>query len=298
MNMNEIIKNFKERLNKNDINTEIGFKHELREITQELVMAGLSEAGLFDKAVFHGGTSLRMIYRIARYSEDLDFTLLNKDENFKWKPYLDKVKNFAGEIGCKLEVLDKSKDNNNVQKAFVKDSSIEQMMNMSWTRKSGSPEKIKIKLEVDTNPPLYSINELKIYDFPIKYNINIQNLSSLFSGKCHALLCREYDKGRDWFDLNWFVNNNIEPNYKYLNAILNQQGPWKGKDIHSNKTWICDELFKKCNTLDYKGINLDINKFANKTPDVNYNRSTIINIINGFNSEGYGQHTKNRNNSW
>jgi predicted nucleotidyltransferase component of viral defense system len=298
MNNFDIIKELKERLSKNDINTERGFRHELREITQELVMAGLSEAGLFDKAVFHGGTALRMVYRIARYSEDLDFTLLNKDENFKWKPYLDKLKDFAGEIGCKFEVVDKSKYDNYVQKAFVKDNSIEQMMNMSWTRKSGSLEKINIKLEVDTNPPLFSNNEIKTYNYPIIYNINIQNLPSLFAGKCHALLCREYDKGRDWFDLNWFVNKKIEPNYKYLNAMLNQQGPWKGQEINTNIKWISDEIIKKSEKLNFNDINLDINKFANKTPTINYDKNTIINIINIFNSEGYGQRTNHENNSW
>jgi len=297
MNNFDIIKELKERLVKNDINTEREFRHELREITQELVMAGLSEAGLFDKAVFHGGTSLRMVYRINRYSEDLDFTLLNKDENFKWKPYLDKTKDFLGEAGCKLEVVDKSKDNNNVKKAFVKDSSIEQMMNMSWTRKSGSSEKINIKLEADTNPPLYSNNEIKTYNYPIVYNINIQDLPSLFAGKCHALLCREYDKGRDWFDFNWFVNKNIEPNYKYLNAMLNQQGLWKGQKINTNIKWISDEIIKKSEKLDYNDINLDINKFANKIPAKNYDRNTIINIVNRFNSEGYGQNTKNKSHS-
>ena len=78
--------------------------------------------------------------------------------------------------------------------------------------------------------------------------------------------------------------------------MLKQQGPWRGKEINSNIAWICDELLKKCSILDYKGINLDINKFANKTHTINYDRNTIINIINRFNSEGYGQCTNNKNN--
>jgi len=98
--MNEIANKLKERLAKNDIHTKDEFKHELREITQELVMAGLSKTDFFSKAAFLGGTSLRMMYRINRYSEDLDFTLDKPDINFKWKPYLDSIKEFAGQYGC------------------------------------------------------------------------------------------------------------------------------------------------------------------------------------------------------
>jgi predicted nucleotidyltransferase component of viral defense system len=297
MSENEVVKKLKDRLNKNNIDTKIDFKHELREITQELIVAGLSEAGFFNKAVFHGGTSLRMIYKINRYSEDLDFMLLEKDKDFRWKSYLDDVKSYVGQYGCLLETVDKSKIDTNVQKAFIKDSSIEQMMNMSWTRRSGTPEKINIKLETDTNPPLYSNNEIKEYLFPKKYSINVQDLSSLFAGKCHALLCRKYVKGRDWFDLNWFVNKGIEPNYKYLDAMLKQQGPWEGKNNNSNKEWICNELFKKIEILNFEEVNMDINRFANKNSYVNYDKNFMKKTIQLLNSERYGQSFEEKGNS-
>jgi len=169
MSDNEIVVKLKERLAKNNIKDKDNYRHELREITQEMIMAGLSKTDFFTKAAFHGGTSLRMIYKIERYSKDFDFTLDKMDNNFTWMPYLEKIREYVGEYGCFLEIKDKSKNESKLRKAFLKDSSIDQMMEMSWRRRSGSVEKIDVKLEVAVNPPLYSVNEIKTHDFPVKF---------------------------------------------------------------------------------------------------------------------------------
>jgi predicted nucleotidyltransferase component of viral defense system len=291
MSDNEIVIKLKERLRKNNIDAKDDYDHELKEITQEMMLAGLSKTDFFNIATFHGGTSLRIIHRIDRYSEDLDFTLDEANNEFKWMPYLEKIREFADEYECFLEIKDKSKNDNHVKKAFIKDSSIDQMMEMSWRRRSGSVEKIKIKLEIDTNPPLYSINEVKKYFFPINFDIKIQNLPSLFSGKCHALLCREYEKGRDWFDLKWFVNKGVEPNYKYLDAMLEQQGPWKGLKINSDKHWLINELINKNEQSNFDEINKDIGRFTNSKFAIILDKNKMIEIIKDFNSENYGENT-------
>lgn len=295
--MNEIINKLKERLVNNDINTEGEFRHELREITQEFIMAGLSKTDFFTKATFHGGTSLRMMYHIDRYSEDLDFTLDKANIGFEWKPYLNMIQEFVGQYGCSLETVDKSKVESNVKKAFVKDSSIEQMMNMSWTRKGRMSEKIRVKLELDANPPFGSVNEIKTYSYPVKFNVKMQNLSSLFAGKCHALLCREYEKGRDWFDLKWFVNRGVEPNYNYLDSMLEQHGPWKGKLVNSNKTWISAELLKKNELLNFDEINEDIRKFTNSKSHIILDKNIISGIMQKFNSLSYGRNNGSEDNN-
>jgi predicted nucleotidyltransferase component of viral defense system len=291
--MNEIIEKIKERLNKYNIDTKNEFKNELREITQELVIAGLSKTNFFQKAVFHGGTSLRLLHRVNRYSEDLDFTLEKKDEKFSWNPYLLNIQKFVNQFGCQLEVADKSRDTNTVKKAFVKDSSIEQMLNMSWIKRSGTPEKIKIKLEVDSNPPEYFNNKKKKYNYPINFDIKVQDLNSLFAGKCHALLCREYDKGRDWFDLNWFVKNGVEPNYKYLDSMLDQSGPWKDLNIKSDKSWLSDNLNKKIIDLNYYDINKDIKKFSIDKSNVELDKNILFNVVKKFNGVDYGSNSQN-----
>ena len=285
MNDNEIVVQLKERLKKNNIDSKDDYDHELREITQEIIMAGLSKTDFFDRATFHGGTSLRIIHRIDRYSEDLDFTLDTASSEFKWMPYLEKIRAFAVEYGCSLEIKDKSKDDNNVKKAFIKDSSIDQMMEMSWTRKSGSVEKIRIKMEIDVNPPLYSANEIKKHNFPIDFDIKIQDLPSLFAGKCHALLCREYEKGRDWFDLVWFVNKGVEPNYQYLDSMLEQQGSWNGSKINADKHWLSNELLSKVETVNFDRVNRDIRKFTDTHSAIILDKNKIREILKDFNSE-------------
>ena len=292
--MNIIVDKLKERMNKNSIFTKEDYQHELREITQELVMAGLANSGLFSDASFHGGTALRLFYNIKRYSEDLDFTLDKYNNNFKWEPYLNNVKYFVGEYGCLLETKDVSKNESVVKKAFIKDSSIEKMMNLSWRTRSSTPQKINIKLEMDTNPPLYSECELKNYDYPCNFNVKTQKLSSLFSGKCHALLCREYEKGRDWFDFEWFVKKGVVPNYDYLSSMLKQQGPWKNKDININKVWLCNELENKNRVLNYDNINKDIKRFTFKDVSKIYDYNMINMLINQMRSEGYGSNVKGR----
>ena len=169
--MNIITEKLKERLNNVDINSREDIEDELREITQEFVLAGLSESDIFSMASFQGGTALRLLYKTKRYSEDLDFVLDKADANFVWEPYLNKIKDFVGNYGCLFEISDKSKIENPVKKAYIKDSSIEQMMDFSWSMRSGTPEKIHIKLEMDTNTSLYSESEIKEYNFPYNYNI-------------------------------------------------------------------------------------------------------------------------------
>jgi len=290
--MNVITEKLKERLGNLKINKREGIVDELREITQELVLVGLAKSGIFNKATFQGGTALRLLYKIKRYSEDLDFVLDKPDNNFIWKPYLDTIKDFVGNYGCSFEISDKSKLDNSVKKAFVKDYSIEQMMNFSWTMKTGTPQKISIKLEMDSKPPLYSECEILKHNFPYEYDIKVQKISSLFAGKCHALLCREYDKGRDWFDFKYFIKNSIEPNYKYLESMLEQQGFYKdlvkNKHIEINKTWLCNELTKKVDNIDINIINEDISNFTKNNPDYNIQKKDIYKLIDFMKSDKYG----------
>jgi hypothetical protein len=151
---------------------------------------------------------------------------------------------------------------NTIRKAFIKEQSIGQMMAFSWIRKSGSPEKTFIKLEIDTNPPFGAKSMEKALEFPVPHKIKVNNLPTLFAGKCHALLCREYEKGRDWYDLMWYIDKRIEPNYNYLSSAIQQTGPWEGSDITVDKEWLADRLNQKAKTTDINEINIDIRRFT------------------------------------
>ena len=107
---------------------------------------------------------------------------------------------------------------------FLKDDSIGKMIDLSFVHHPG--KKLTIKFEIDTNPPQGSNIDIKFLEFPLNCSIVAQDLSSSFAGKCHALLCREYIKGRDWYDFAWYVAKRISPNFEFLEHALYQQGPW------------------------------------------------------------------------
>ena len=169
----------------------------LREISQEIALAALSRVDFFKKAAFQGGTCLRIFYGLERFSEDLDFILKSPNKDFSLEPY---IRNMALEFrsyGYRLEVSDRSKPENTVKKCFLKDDSLGKVLNLTHLKGATNVRKIKIKLEVDTNPPAGSGFVNKFLDFPFPFAVTLQDMDSLFAGKSHALLCREYTKRRD-----------------------------------------------------------------------------------------------------
>ena len=122
--------------------------------------------------------------------------------------------------------------------------------------------KIRIKLEIDTNPPDGSNYEIKYLDFPFVSSVTIQDLPSLFAGKIHALLCREYTKGRDWYDFIWYAGRGVDINYQFLASALKQQGPWQGQELKVDKEWSIKTLHEKICSLDWQEAKNDIRRFV------------------------------------
>jgi predicted nucleotidyltransferase component of viral defense system len=274
------------RLEKFHITGPLEGKNAVREVTQELVLAALSETDFFDKAIFHGGTSLRILYEIRRYSEDLDFALIKKDTTFQWEPYLEQVKEKMRAYGCLLETQDKSKADITVKKAFVKESSIGQLFNFAWVRKTGTPEKVRIKLEIDSNPPLGGNVITIMLDFPFSHKIATHDLPSQFAGKCNALLSRTYLKGRDWYDFLWYVEQNVEPNYTMLSSCMDQQGEWEGQHINADCKWLVDRLKEKIDGLFIDMIKEELFTFVNKEERIKvekFDKNTFLDALEKFN---------------
>ena len=233
----------------------------LREITQEVALAALSRGDFFKKAVFQGGTCLRIFYSLERYSEALDFMLKNADKNFSFEPY---IKNMAMEFqsyGYHLEVIDRSKAEDIVKKCFLKDDSLGKVLNVTHLKGVTNTRKIKLKLEVDTNPPDGSNFENKFLDFPFPFSVTMQDMPSLFAGKSHALLCREYTKGRDWYDFIWYISRQIKMNWEFLSSAINQQGPWKGLNLKADRTWYLGEMAKKIEKINWRFAKEEMARF-------------------------------------
>ena len=221
-----MIELIQQRLDSYKASNPVAEEQATKEILQELALYSLWRAGFFEVAAFQGGTSLRILHKLPRFSEDLDFILKEPDQNFEWGGYLDQLLKGLEEFGLQSEVLDKSQMNQNIKKALLKDNSVTNQLSLAFYQ-GHSDRKLNIKLEIDINPPDGSDFEHSYLDFPLDFEVCHQDLSSNFSLKIHALLCRPYLKGRDWYDFNWYVKQNIRLNLPHLQSALIQYGPWK-----------------------------------------------------------------------
>lgn len=177
----------------------------IREITQELILFALSTSDFFSHAAFQGGTCLRIVHGLSRFSEDMDFILKERDTAFSWQQYLALIGTTLEQYGYNVELQDTSHADDTVKKAFIKDDSIGKVLRLAYANRQGLQRKIRIKLEIDSNPPGGGEFESAFIGFPAPSSITVETLSTLFAGKSHALLCRTYEKGRDWYDFLWYL---------------------------------------------------------------------------------------------
>jgi len=235
-------------------------EHAIKEILQDIALYGLWRADFFEVAGFQGGTSLRILYRMTRFSEDLDFILKVPDPEFAWPVYLQGMLDCFEEFGLKSEVLNKSRMDQRVKKALIKDNSICNQLNLSFFRDNPRQTQ-KIKLEIDVDPPAGSGFEYSYLDFPLDFEVCHQDLSSNFSLKIHALLCRQYLKGRDWYDFSWYIKQSVQVNLPHLHAALFQWGPWANQKIDLNIKWLKHELTRKAARIDWQTAATDVQRF-------------------------------------
>ena len=233
----------------------------LQEIVQQYILASLSRAGLFTEAIFYGGTCLRIVHAINRFSQDLDFLLKKPDPRFVWQPYLERVKRDCAEEGIEFEIQDRSAAASAVRKAFLKTDSIGKVLTLGLPYGRHTRRKIRVKLEIDTNPPEGSSFETSYLSFPALAPLAVQSLSSGFATKAHALLCRTYTKGRDWYDLTWYGHRRIEPDLPLLGNALSQLGPWKNESLEVTVPWFLGAFREKIRTIDWAVARSDVQRF-------------------------------------
>ncbi len=232
----------------------------LKEILQEVALFALWRADFFEVAAFQGGTSLRILHELPRFSEDLDFILKQPDQAFDWDRYLGPLSEGLRQFGLKSEVLNKSRMDQAVRKAVLKDTAISQQLNLSFVQ-GPADRALKIKLEIDVQPPAGSDFDYTYLDFPLDFEVCHQDLGSNFALKIHALLCRSFLKGRDWYDFTWYLKQGTAPNYSLLEAALDQAGPWQGQGVAIGREWLQDTLRAKIETIDWGDAAEDVKKF-------------------------------------
>jgi len=240
----------------------------LREIFQEIALCGLWRAKFHEKAAFYGGTALRVLYGLDRFSEDMDFSLLAPDERFDLKPYCRFIEDELSAWGFAATVEAKTKTAESaVESAFLKANTREQLLVIDAGEEVAAAihgrRQLKIKIEVDTDPPPGFSTETKFLLQPIPFSVRAYDPPSMFGGKMHAVLCRGWQsrvKGRDWYDLVWYVGRGTELDLAHLEARMRQSG-------HYSDAAALDErafrrmLARKIPELDVADARSDVERF-------------------------------------
>lgn len=243
-------------------------KNVVKVIMQEMVLCGLSRAGFFKDAAFYGGTALRIFYGLDRFSEDLGFSLRSKDENFDLSSYFPTLEKEIAAFGLQVDIEDKVKSiDSQVQSAFLKGNTKEHLLLFYGNQALPgihTGEKIRIKFEVDTNPPEHAHFEHQYRLLPSLYEVALYDAPSLFAGKIHAVLCRAWKnrvKGRDLYDYVFFLSRKIPVNLAHLQARLVQSGY-----LNQGETLTLDELkqhlIKRFESIDYAQAKEDVTPFV------------------------------------
>ena len=272
----------------------------IKEIMQEIALAGLSRGGFFDKAAFYGGTCLRIFHGLNRFSEDLDFALLEKNPNFQLETYFPALEKEFQSYGIDISIESKNKDEKNaIQSAFLKGNTL--MLMMSFFPKSEdarrivSNQKIKIKFELDTDNPRDGITEFRYQMLPAPYEVLIFDEATLFAGKIHAILCRNYKnhvKGRDYYDYLFYIGKRSKINLRYLENKLKNTGGI----IDENEILTLDkvkELLKaKFESVDYEEAKADVSNFiSNKESLIFWKKELFVSTLSELSaSEFNGYH--------
>ena len=252
MSTNEI---FNQMLSGYDITTEQQKRNAIFEVNQQIILAGLYNGGFFNEAAFYGGTCLRIFHGLQRFSEDMDFSLLAPNENFDFTQYFQPIIDQFALVGREVEIRKKDKKNfGKVESAFLKDNT--DVYDITFqTEKS-----VKIKIEVDTQPPLKFKTEQKLLLLPQSFMTRCFTLPTLFAGKMHALVYRAWKnrvKGRDWYDFEWYVRHNIPLDFTHLSERALQ---FNQEEL--DKETFLQKLNERLATADINQVKADVFPFV------------------------------------
>ncbi len=245
---------FDNMLSRYTIVTDNDLHNATHEVMQEITLAGLYRGGFFDQVAFYGGTCLRIFHNLNRFSEDMDFSLVSKDDDFNIENYFPSIIAEFAASGRNVEITRKNKTKfTHIESAFLKDDSAAYDLTFSANKQ------IKIKIEVDINPPLKFATEQKLLLHPFSFMTRCFSLPDLFAGKMHALVFRNWKnrvKGRDWYDFEWYVRCGVELNFEHLQERISQ---FNG--IQVTQTEFIEKLKERLSTTDINMVKRDVKPF-------------------------------------
>ena len=227
-----------------------------QEVMHLIALSGLARGGFFEKAAFYGGTCLHLFYGMERFSEDMDFSLLSPDPKFDFESYFPAIQEEFALAGKEVEIQLKHKGKpSSIESAFLKESS--EVFRIGFT----TQKQIKVKIEVDIDPPPDFSTEMKLMTRPVSRWIRVYSIGDLYAGKVSAALFRAWRsrvKGRDWYDLEWYVRNGFVCNLKHLSA--------RGRESNSNvdlssREAVIAAFKERIATIDFKAASEDVRPF-------------------------------------
>ena len=242
-------------LSQYDMTTEQNKRNAVFEVNQQVILAGLYNGGFFESAAFYGGTCLRIFHGLQRFSEDMDFSLLTQDANFDFSKYFQPIIDAFALVGREVEIKKKDKKSfGKVESAFLKDNT--DVYDVTFQTEKA----IRIKIEVDTCPPMNFNTEQKLLLQPHSFMTRCYTLPDLFAGKMHALVYRSWKnrvKGRDWYDFEWYVRHNVPLDLAHLAERCKQ---FNNEDITPEQ--FKDKLKERLRTTDIKQVKDDVLPFV------------------------------------
>jgi predicted nucleotidyltransferase component of viral defense system len=237
------------------------------------ILQSLQRAGAMIPLAFHGGTALRLLYQLPRYSEDLDFALERQSNQYDFRKYLTAIQQDLTAETYHVEI--KLSDQKVVHSAFIRFRGLYHQLGIS----PHESEVLAIKLEIDTNSPANAILDTTFVEHHVAVHLQHHDRGSLLAGKLHAILQREYIKGRDWYDLYWYLSQKLwpAPNFDMLNSALGQTG-WN-KDIITPDNWQ-EFVSERLAQLDWNRVVEDVQRFLIEQEELaEFKKEKIANLL-------------------
>ncbi len=263
----------KEWLSSYEASNQEEYKDALREVMQEIALAGLYRSGFFEKAAFYGGTALRIFHGLKRYSEDLDFTLLEVNPSFSLEKYQEAIIVEFAALGMTVTIKEKEKRTKSpIHSAFLKSETIWKELVLEGVLPQNGLQQVaqlKIKIEVDTEPPLGFSTEERLLVKPFSFYVKCLVLPDLFAGKMHALLFRKWGKnvkGRDWYDMEWYIKNNVSLNLSHFILRAKDSGNWDSETM--TKEQLLQLLAERIDTVNMNYVKNDIERFISTPQEI------------------------------
>jgi len=228
---------------------------------QHIVLAGLQKGGFFEHAAFYGGTCLRIFHNLPRFSEDMDFSLTEKNPSIHLENYFQAIQDAFAFTGKDVVITKKEKLNfGRVESAFLKEDT------SAYDIAFRTEKTIKVKIELDTDPPLLFDTEQKVLMKPYSSMVRCFTLPDLFAGKMHALVYRNWKtriKGRDWFDFEWYIRFNVPLNFAHLQERIRE---FSGQEV--SKEEYMQLLRERLATADINQVKQDVITFVDRPSEL------------------------------